>query len=158
MNIVHCKTITPGPSSMKPLKHDITDLNSPQTLAREYAHTRVHTHTHTPKQTHTHHGGHTRLTQSEGRLHAAHFLSSAVVLAGGAGRLWRCRFLILHQRELLPPVGELAEGVGAGEGGGTASPEQRKHVVHYFAQTHVSDERKEQPCQNPPRHLYRLCF
>lgn len=54
------------------------------------------------------------------------------------GRLQRRSSQILHAGELLPPVGEVAEGVGTGEVGGGGSQLQREDVVHHLAQTNVA--------------------
>lgn len=62
--------------------------------------------------------------------------------AAGAGGLLRCSFLTLHQGELLPPVGEVAVGVRAGEVRGGRSGLQRKHVVNDLAQTYVAEEKR----------------
>lgn len=54
------------------------------------------------------------------------------------GRLQRRSSQILHAGELLPPVGEVAEGVGTREVGGGGSQLQREDVVHHLAQTNVA--------------------
>lgn len=52
-----------------------------------------------------------------------------------------CSSLMLHTGELLPPVGEVAEGVRAGEVWGGGSHLQGEHVVHHLPQTYVTEER-----------------
>lgn len=54
------------------------------------------------------------------------------------GRLQRRSSQVLHAGELLPPVSEVAEGVGAGEVGGGGSQLQREDVVHHLAQANVA--------------------
>lgn len=48
---------------------------------------------------------------------------------------------MLHTGELLPPVGEVAEGVRAGEVWGGGSHLQGEHVVHHLTQTYITEER-----------------
>lgn len=59
-----------------------------------------------------------------------------------AGSLRRCSSPMLHPGELLPPVGEVAEGVRAGEVRGGGSHLQREHVVHHLTQTYITEERR----------------
>lgn len=49
---------------------------------------------------------------------------------------------MFHQGELLPPVGEVAVGVGAGEVRGGGPRYQRENVVNHLAQTYVAKEKR----------------
>lgn len=53
-------------------------------------------------------------------------------LAGVLGIL-----LLLHLRQLLPPIGELAEGVTAGEVRRVTPHQQGEDVVHHLPQTNI---------------------
>lgn len=62
--------------------------------------------------------------------------------ATGTVRLSGCRSPVFHQRELLPPVGEVAEGVRTGEVRGGRSRLQREDVVHHLTQTDITEARR----------------